>query len=52
MVQSAEPSAAGQPPAISIPSIEEVFPLEKCLQVGGGLHHQGLALAAGAGLKA
>jgi hypothetical protein len=34
VVQTEDPSSAtGQPPAICIPSIDEVFPLDKCLQV-------------------
>lgn len=36
MVQAADPSASDQLPAVSLPSIEEVFPLDKCLQVGWG----------------
>lgn len=31
-MQAADPGGT-EPPAISIPSIEEVFPVEKCLQV-------------------
>lgn len=36
VVQAADPSASDQLPAVSLPSIEEVFPLEKCLQVTWG----------------
>lgn len=34
VVQAAEPGSSDQLPAVVLPSIEEVFPLDKCLQVG------------------
>ncbi|EFN51054.1 hypothetical protein CHLNCDRAFT_141564 [Chlorella variabilis] len=45
VVQAADPSATDQPPNISIPSIDEVFPLEKCLQVPGINHYENVIVA-------
>jgi hypothetical protein len=35
LMQTGDPSGSDQPPAITIPSIQEMFPLEACLQVCG-----------------
>lgn len=42
-------TATDAPPAIIIPSIEEVFPLEKCLLVGARLVWQWLGVVGGWG---
>ncbi|KAL4431305.1 hypothetical protein ABPG75_006561 [Micractinium tetrahymenae] len=45
VVQAADPSASDQLPAVSLPSIDEVFPLEKCLQVPGINHYENVIRA-------
>ncbi|PSC74628.1 Soluble inorganic pyrophosphatase 2 [Micractinium conductrix] len=40
VVQAAEPGSSDQLPAVVLPSIEEVFPLDKCLQVPGINHYE------------